>query len=76
MSTSTYIHGGGGVWSKVTVQLPLLHLYRPASLHNAALFTQAASPWTMRRSKTRSRCSAHDSRSPGGGTFKGLPAKV
>lgn len=39
MSTSTDIHGGGGVWSKVTVQLPLLHLYRPASLHNAALFT-------------------------------------
>lgn len=64
----------GGVWSKVTVQLPCFTSTDPPRC--TTLPTQAASPWTMRRSKTRSRCSAHDSRSPGGGTFKGLPAKL
>lgn len=51
--------GWRGFWSKVTVELPLLHLlYRHASLHNAAPLTPPASPWT-----------------PEGGNLKGLPGK-
>lgn len=53
--------GWRGFWSKVTVELPLLHLLcRHASLHNAAPFTPPASPWRMRPSKTRNCCSAHE----------------